>query len=219
MKAGYTDITFILDKSGSMERVRDDTIGGFNGFIKDQQVLNANITFNMVQFNSRYFRLFQNVAIKDVEPLTAETYRPNGNTALYEAICRAIDDAGAQYASMDESERPEKVLFVILTDGEENSSGDGYTFNAVSERIKHQREKYNWSFVFLGSELKTVEVAKDLGIEGQSILHFSNNTNGNKRAYKSLSRVVAEYASNNDLLSCNFSVDDQKAQDEVRISN
>ena len=70
MKAGYTDITFILDKSGSMERVRDDTIGGFNGFIKDQQALNANITFNMVQFNSHYFRLFQNVAIKDVEPLT-----------------------------------------------------------------------------------------------------------------------------------------------------
>lgn len=151
----YTDITIILDESGSMRSVKDDVIGGFNSFLAKQRKIGDNASVSLVTFNSRVKNVYASQTVSDASEMTNEKFRPEGWTALFDAIGTTIDATGARLAEMPESERPNKVLFAILTDGQENVSKK-YTLAQINSMIKHQKEVYNWEFVFLGSTLEAM---------------------------------------------------------------
>lgn len=220
MKKGYSDIAVVLDRSGSMASVIDDTIGGFNTFLKSQKDVEGEATISLYQFNDGYEAVYENKDIKNVEELSRTTFVPCGNTALYEAIARTIDNLGDKYRGMKEEDRPERVFLIIITDGEENASNREYTFESVKERITHQQNKYNWKVAFLGSELKSVHVAQGMGLSKGSTLNYTNNSRGISGMYCSTANSLTS------LRSCSleefgeldmFSEADQKAQDEARI--
>lgn len=163
MKKGLSELIFILDMSGSMSNLTEDTIGGFNSMIEKQKEVEGDANVTLVLFDHEYIHLYDNYNIKEVPVLTNKEYCPRGLTALYDAIGRTITTVGHRLNNTPEEERPEKVIVSITTDGMENASKE-YTFQQVKEKIEHQQEKYNWEFIFLGADLASVNVATDLGI-------------------------------------------------------
>ena len=135
-----TDITFILDRSGSMAGLVDDTIGGFNTFLAEQKKVAGAANVTLVSFADGAATVYAGRPLADAPPLTRETYSPSGNTALYDAICETVDAAGARFAMMPESERPGMVMVVIITDGEENHSRK-FSREDVFQRITPRRSE------------------------------------------------------------------------------
>ncbi len=191
MKKGYTDIILVLDKSGSMRAVLQDTIGGFNQFIEDQTKVEGEAKFSLVEFDTTYSIVHNGLDINDVPEMTTNTYRPSGMTALYDAVGRAITEAGSRFKSMKDDERPEKVIFVILTDGYENSSVE-ISGNDISKMIKHQDKKYNWEFVYLGANQNAFDVADNLNIARHHTMSYAHTPGGTEAAFKSLSKGMTK---------------------------
>ncbi len=175
MKAGYTHIVLITDESGSMFNVLDDTRGGLNQLIQDQKKAPGECTMTLLTFSDRPRFVFTNENIKDVE-----FYYPNasGFTALYDAIGRAIDDTGKWLESLPESDRPEKVIVTIITDGDENSSTE-YALSTIKEKIETQTTQYNWAFTFIGANQDAILTGVDqLGLASANCLSFDINKMG-----------------------------------------
>lgn len=192
MKKGYCDITFIIDRSGSMSRLRLDVIGSFNTFVDDQKKVEGVATLTRVQFDDRYQVDTDAVDIQTVAHLCTSTYVPRGNTAMYDAIGKTIVAAGERLAALPEEERPEKVIVLIQTDGQENASRE-YTAEAVKSLIQEQQDKYSWEFVFLGANIDAVGAAKGLGIDVANAMKYADNTEGMRAAFTSLSENMASY--------------------------
>ena len=167
MKYNYTHITMVIDKSGSMRGKETDVSGGFNKFITDQQKAEGDATLTLVEFADFYTKRFDFLDVKAIKP----DYElcPGGSTALLDAIARAMFETGASLSAMPENKRPSKVLFIIFTDGEENSSRDN-SFTDVQEMIKVQRENFNWEFLFFGADIDAIGTASKIGIGyGQTV--------------------------------------------------
>lgn len=177
MKNNHTDITIVLDRSGSMLSVASDTIGGFNRFLQDQKSAPGSATITLHQFDHEFQTVIASANINTAEYLTEKTFIPRGNTALFDAIGRSVVDTGNRLARSPEKDRAGKVVFVILTDGEENAS-TGYTEEKIFEMIKHQREKYSWEFVFLGANQDAIKTAKSVGINTSNALNYASNSAG-----------------------------------------
>jgi uncharacterized protein YegL len=182
-----THITFILDRSGSMESVRDSTIAGFNRFVAEQQQLDGFATITLVLFNARITAAFSQTPLKDVKPLNHETYVPTGATALLDAIGSSVARAEAHLNSRPEHERPRPIV-VILTDGFENSSRE-HTREGIFEMVKTRRE-HGWSFIFLGANQDAIEEGGGLGIGADSSITFSHDGPGTASAFSSASCLV-----------------------------
>jgi|SRR5579864_1369951 len=205
MRTDLTDITIVLDRSGSMDAVKDDTIGGFNSFLADQKAVPGDATLSLVQFDTAYEPLYTGRPIQEAPPLTPETFKPRGGTALLDAIGRTINATGARLSAIPEADRPGRVIFVIVTDGQENSSTEFIAhINPVqpaSERpkltdvvfgmIKHQTEAYRWEFVFLGANQDAITVAQALSIPTSNALHYASNQQGTPMAFAAASAGVA----------------------------
>lgn len=144
-----TEIVVVIDKSGSMGSKASDVIGGFNAFVEEQRRIGANASLSLITFDTWYSVKYINCPISEVPLLDAESYMPGGGTALLDAIGRAINELGLKLKSLPEKERPENVVVVIMTDGEENSSHE-FSLPRINEMIGHQRDKYNWKFMFIG---------------------------------------------------------------------
>jgi len=192
MDNNYTHISFVLDRSGSMDSVRGDTIGGFNSFLKEQQKEKGRCTFSMIQFDTEYETLYEFLPIKSVKKLTEKTFSPRGCTALLDAIGKTIDSTGKELAAMEEKDRPGKVLFVILTDGIENASTE-FTREKIFEMITHQTENYKWNFIFLGANQDAIEAGTSIGVKAGNSLSFSNSADGNDLLYAKMSQKVSGY--------------------------
>ncbi len=192
MKANYTDITIVLDRSGSMQNIKDDTIGGFNAFLQEQQAVPGQATLTLVQFDHEYEVIYQAVTLAEVKPLDGRSFIPRGNTALLDAMGRTINSLGERLAAMAESERPEKVIFVVLTDGQENSSQE-FNVKQVKYLIEHQRENYAWEFVFLAANQDAIITAKAMGIAQGNALTYAANSAGTSAALSSLSSNMTNY--------------------------
>jgi hypothetical protein len=190
MNNDLTEIVMVVDRSGSMTPLREDAIGGFNTFLADQQALPGEANLTLVLFNTAYQMIHNGVAIKDVAPLTHSTYVPSGSTALLDALGKAINQTGARLAAMDEASRPGKVILVVLTDGEENSSRE-FTKAQITEMIQHQQDKYAWQVIFLSSDLNAVQEAKTLGV--MNCCAFAVGSVGTRDAYGTASRSVTSY--------------------------
>ncbi len=174
MKKGYSHISIVLDRSGSMTSCESETREGFNTFITKQKEASGVATASLVQFDDHYELNYAFLPIGNVPLLTNENYQPRGNTALLDAIGRTIKETGEKLAAMPEYERPERVLFVIQTDGFENASSK-FTRNQVFDAIKHQQEAYQWDFIFLGANQDAIATAATFGINAKSSLSYTGN--------------------------------------------
>lgn len=189
-----TEIVVVMDKSGSMAPRQNDAIGGFNQFLTDQQKQPGEANLTLIQFDTTYNVVCSGKSIKDVAPLTPETYRPGGGTALNDALARGIIETGKRLADTPEAERPQKVICVVITDGEENSSKE-HTKEQVQEMVKHQEEKYDWAFIYLGANVDAFHAAAQLGIKGNMAVAFLANAIGTRSAYAASSEAVSSYRS------------------------
>ena len=184
-----TDVTVILDRSGSMEAIASDVIGGFNQFLTDQQRQPGECRLTLVQFDDQYEVVYLARPIADASRLTAKTFEPRGSTALLDAIGRTIDTTGARLAALPEEERPNRVLLVIITDGEENASVD-YTRDRVFNMISSQQDVYGWSFLFLAANQDAIAEAATVGIAAQQSLNFAATGAGIRAASLAMSDAV-----------------------------
>ena len=175
-----------------MSSLSDEVIGAFNSFVDEQKQVAGTAVFSLIQFDDQYEVYLDAVELGKVGHLDRTTYVPRGLTALYDAVGTAIVATGKRLAAMDEAERPEKIVFLIQTDGAENASSryDGRTIQAM---IRHQREKYAWEFVFLGANIDAGSVAADLGIDQGRAMQYANNADGTRAAFASVSDNLARF--------------------------
>lgn len=191
MQKGLTELVFIVDRSGSMAGLEKDTIGGFNAMLKEQAELEGEARVTTVLFDNQYRLLHDRIDIRAVALLTEKDYRVGGGTALLDAIGRTIKKIRAVQKHTAEDYRAEKVLFVIITDGEENSSRK-YSAEQIKECIEHQKEKYGWEFVFFGANMDAVLEASKLGIAAEFARGWLANAAGTAMAYNDMSAIMAE---------------------------
>lgn len=227
-RADFTYIAIVLDRSGSMESVRADTIGGFNQFLSDHRNSPGRNLLTLVQFDNEYQIVHDGCPIADVPNLHAGTYVPRGSTALIDAIGLTIDRLGHKFAQMPEHERPSKVIMCVITDGQENSSsayisaprdvylpdislwqsvnpfvpqpipailqrgGVANKFARVQGMIAHQRERYQWEFVFLGANEDGI--AQAVGSMGfQHVYAYNATPTGSRQVFGAVSKGIASY--------------------------
>lgn len=185
-----TEILILLDRSGSMESIRTDTIGGFNTFLSEQQALPGACRLTLIQFDSHAYHIqHRRAPIATVDPLTEKTFRPRGSTPLLDSMARAIDELGEDLRRVPESERPGKVIFVTITDGQENCSRKFERWQ-VMERVKHQAERYGWQFVYLGANQDAIAVAAELGIAQGSTMSYAASAAGTSGTYAAMGNFM-----------------------------
>lgn len=171
MRKDFTDITIVVDRSGSMTSIREDAQGGVNTFIAEQAAAPGEAVLTLVQFDTEYEFVHRAVPVKAVPPYELV---PRGMTALLDAVGRSIAEAGERLARMEEAQRPGLVAFVIVTDGHENSSRE-YRLEQVREMITHQREKYGWQFTFLGADDSAFAQGRSLGLADGDIARWAKD--------------------------------------------
>jgi hypothetical protein len=192
-----TDVTVILDRSGSMEAIASDVIGGFNRFLMDQQNEPGECRLTLVQFDNEYEVVYASRPIREAPPLTADTFQPRGTTALLDALGRTIDATGARFEALDESERPDRVLIIIVTDGLENASTD-YTRERVFKMISTQQDVYKWSFLFMAANQDAIDEGSKVGIPAQRTRAFTADGPAFLAASEAMSEAVASFRSTGD---------------------
>jgi hypothetical protein len=169
MRSDLTDITLVVDRSGSMQAIQADAQGGVNAFIEKQAHEPGEALLTLVQFDDQYQFVHKGLPIGDVPNYELV---PRGMTALLDAVGRAINETGDRLAKMNEQDRPGLVVFVIMTDGLENSSCE-FTKSQVKQMIEKQQDKFNWHFTFLGADQDAFAEARGLGIDGPGGAHFN----------------------------------------------
>ena len=192
MNQNLTEIVFLLDRSGSMSHLTDDTIGGYNSFIEKQKTEPGEAHLTTVLFDDKYEFLHNGTDLKTAEPLNRNTYFARGMTALYDALGKTINDVGRRLANTPEEDRPSKVIFVITTDGLENASQE-FSQSAVKEMITHQAEKYSCEFFFLGANIDSAEVGKSIGVKADRSFNYMATDDGVNALYCTMSAAVSDY--------------------------
>ncbi len=211
MKDNSTFIGLLIDKSGSMESVKSDTIGGINSFLDEQSKVEGKCKVSLYQFDDQYEITYENADITIAPRLNTENYKTRGWTALLDAIGKTINNIGDNLSKLNSKDRPSKVILVIESDGQENHSKE-FTKSQIEKMIKHQTEKYNWSIVFLGANMDAISVAKSYGINANSTITYSATSIGKHNLYNSLSDNMTKFRSSSD--SYSFSQKDRDLQEE-----
>ena len=190
MKKGLTEIVFILDRSGSMSGLEKDTIGGYNSLIKKQKKEEGEAYISTVLFDDRTEVLHDRVGLDKIKPMTEEEYYVRGCTALLDAVGGAIHHIGNVHKYAREEDRPEKTLFIITTDGQENSSRM-YTYEKVKRMVERQKKKYGWEFLFLGANIDAVAEAGRFGIKPDRAVNYECDEIGTAVNYRALNKAVS----------------------------
>ncbi len=165
----YTDITMVLDRSGSMQSIRDDTIGGFDAFIAEQRSQPGRCTVSLVQFDNEYEEVYIGRDLADVPGLTLV---PRGSTAMLDAIGRAVNATGARLAALPEDRRPGTVIVGVMTDGLENASRE-FGYRDIKALIEQQERVYGWTFMYLGANQDAIEVGASIGVARDRALTYA----------------------------------------------
>lgn len=190
MKKGLTEIVFILDKSGSMSGLEADTIGGYNSFLEKQKNEEGEAYVSTVLFSDTNNVIHDRVPIKKIEPMNDKQYCVGGCTALLDAIGGAIKHIGNVHKYAREEDRPEKTVFVITTDGQENSSHI-YDYEKIKKLVKKQQEKYGWEFIFLGANIDAIGEAGKLGIASNRAVRYECDGAGTMLNFNCMSESIS----------------------------
>ena len=177
MKKGLTEIVFILDESGSMSGLEKDTVGGFNSFIDRQRNVEGEALVSVVLFSGSSKVLYDRTELYKIEPMTEAMYCPGGCTALLDAVGNAVNHIRTIHKYAREEDLPEKTVFVITTDGEENSSRE-FTYRKVKELIEKQQKDCGWEFLFLGANIDAGEEAARIGIDPDQAVRYECDSAG-----------------------------------------
>ena len=189
MNNNLTEIVIILDRSGSMQNLTGDTIGGFNSFVEGQKKEEGEARLTAVLFDDKYEILHNGINIRNVPALTEKEYYARGMTAMLDAIGKTINDIGERLSKTDENDRPGKVIFVITTDGMENASRE-FSKKQIKEIIERQQNIYNWTFLFLGANIDSFSEAGSIGIAAPMVANYDADSGGSQLMYASVSRAV-----------------------------
>lgn len=190
MRKKLTEIVFILDRSGSMRGLEADTIGGYNSLLEKQKKEAGEAIVSTVLFDDVQEVLHDRVDLNKMEPITGKEYYVRGSTALLDAVGGAIHHIGNVHKYAREEDRPEKTLFIITTDGMENSSRR-YTYEKVRHMVERQKQKFGWEFLFLGANMDAIEVAGRFGINADRAVSYECDSVGTAVNYKALSKAVS----------------------------
>jgi hypothetical protein len=188
MNQNLTEIIFLLDRSGSMSGLESDTIGGFNSFVRTQSKLGETL-LTTVLFDDKYEILHNGVDAGKVI-LTEKEYFTRGSTALLDAVGKTILDVGFRLSKTEENLRPGKVIFVITTDGLENSSRE-FTYEKIQQMISYQREMYHWDFIFMGANIDVVKESSKLGINKNQAFCYEASELGTEKMYGEVNELVS----------------------------
>jgi len=191
----YTDITLLLDRSGSMSAIKTDMDGAMKEFIDEQRKVDKPCTINAYQFDAVCETIYEGM---DIQKVDAPKIIPRDFTALYDAIGQTIKRIGTRLAAMREEDRPGRVLFVIITDGYENASRE-FSHSQIVDMITHQRDIYSWNFVFIGANIDSYAIGTSLGIKRANVLNYTANSTGVHK----MSGIMG--ASMSDMRSCPIS--------------
>jgi uncharacterized protein YegL len=214
----YTDLNIILDRSGSMSTIASDMVGGIKTFLEKEKATGDDTKVSFFQFDDKYDIVFVDKNIKeDIDiPLI-----PRGGTALLDAIGKTIASVGEKLTNMTEENRPNRVLFFIITDGFENASKE-FTAPTVAEKVKHQRDTYAWDFVFLGAgEEAVLAQHTGVGVMRSSSMGFAKDPVSINAAFCSVSESYTSYKTLDRSLSDSrqYSFDLSKKPKEVEPEN
>ncbi len=191
MKKGLTELVFLLDRSGSMQGLEADTIGGFNGMIEKQRKQEGEANVTTVLFDNSYEILHDHFPIDMVRPLTEDDYSVRGQTALMDAVGKTIHKLINIQKHLPEDARAEKVIFVITTDGMENASRE-YSYNQIKSLIERQKTEYGWEFLFLGANMDAVSEAARFGIAADRSVTFLNDGEGIDTACQAVTEALSD---------------------------
>lgn len=199
MKKDLTEVVFILDKSGSMCSLTDDTIGGFNSMLKKQKAEKGECLVSTVLFNSRSRVLHDRLPIEEVGEMTSREYVASGSTALIDALGDAIKHIRTVHRYIRKEDMPEHTVFIITTDGYENASHK-YSSNEVRKMVEEQKEA-GWEFIFLGANIDAVETAREYGIGSDRVANYINDDLGVEKNFSSMSKVISGVRKNGSILA------------------
>ena len=188
-----THIICILDRSGSMSSIMDDSIGGFNTFLKQQKELPDEATITIALFDDKYELLYDNVNIKKAKELTSNDWYPRGMTALYDAVGKTINTEKAKFATLDKKDKPNKVLVCIVTDGYENSSQE-FDINDIKKLIKNC-EKDDWNFIYLAANQSAFDVGTSFGVSAGNTFTYTTSSAGVNTMNRKLNKATTMYRS------------------------
>ncbi len=189
MKKNLTEVVFILDRSGSMSGLESDTIGGFNSMITKQKKEEGEAYITTVLFDDKIETLHDRIEIGRVEPMNDSQYFTRGCTALLDAIGKTVNHISDIHRYAREEDRPEKTIFIITTDGLENSSRE-FTYDKIKKLLTKKQEKDGWEFLFLGANIDAIEVAGKMGISRDDACDYVCDEAGTALNFNVMSNVI-----------------------------
>ncbi len=191
-----SEIVVILDRSGSMQTIEDDAIGGFNAFMESQKKVEGECTVTLAQFDDVYEVVYDNIPLNEVPNLTSATFKPRGMTAMYDAIGRTINKISSRQdvpcPVCNKYGEKTKVIFAILTDGMENASRE-FDQAKINKMISHQRDTHEWEFIFLAANQDAFATGGQLGIKAGDTFNFAHTSKGTRSAYSNMNIATTSY--------------------------
>lgn len=193
-----TLIAFLLDRSGSMQSIKSDVIGGFDAFVAEQRVGDGECLVTLAQFDNEYEVVYHALPLGDVPPLALH---PRNSTALLDSMGKLITDTAAEIDALSDDDKPGSVIIAIMTDGLENSSTE-WTRPSIKSLVEQQTNESGWEFLYMGADQDAVEVGKDLGVKAEQAVTYSRGKSreamaamsGNVRGYRNARQVEVDAA-------------------------
>jgi len=187
-----TEMVFILDRSGSMSPVIDESIEGFNSMVEKQKLEPGRANVSLAIFDNEYNLIYDGENINNIDKLNNSTFFARGLTALLDAVGKTINTVGQRLSSINEEYRPSKVIVAIMTDGLENSSRE-FSRDKIKEMVETQTDKFKWEFIFLGANMDAIGEGNAIGVKRS--FNYSGGVGGQSVATQGLSDAVASYRS------------------------
>ena len=190
MKNNITELVFILDRSGSMAGLEQDTVGGFNAMLERQKRQEGDCYVSTVLFNTQSQVLHDRIPLAQVPPMTDSDYQVGGCTALLDALGSSIHHIGLIHRYARPEDVPEHTVFVITTDGMENASHH-YSSDQVKEMISRQEMEHGWEFLFIAANIDAVETGEKFGIRRDRAVNYHADSQGTEVLYETVSEAVS----------------------------